>query len=91
MFEKLELGASSLQDDFAMVLMEDANGESIFLTEGLPSEKHFKARPMASLKVHGGGQIRGGQAACQRGKARSRSSTQAESTLGTSVKWKLRS
>ena len=31
------------QDDFALVLMEDANGESISLTEGLPSEKHFKA------------------------------------------------
>ena len=31
------------QDDFALVLMEDTNGESISLTEGLPSEKHFKA------------------------------------------------
>ena len=31
------------QDDFALVLMEDANGETISLTEGLPSEKNFKA------------------------------------------------
>ena len=36
-------GPCSWQDDFALVLMEDANGESISLTEGLPSEKQFKA------------------------------------------------
>ena len=37
------MGIYGDQDDFALVLMEDANGESISLTEGLPSEKHFKA------------------------------------------------
>ena len=37
------VGIYGEQDDFALVLMEDANGESISLTEGLPSEKHFKA------------------------------------------------
>ena len=36
------MGIYGDQDDFALVLMEDAKGESIFVTEGLPSEKHFK-------------------------------------------------
>ena len=45
-----------------MVLMEDANGERIFLTEGLPSEKHFKVGKYAEAKEHVGEAKRGAAA-----------------------------
>ena len=32
------------QDDFALVLMEDNEGETLFLTEELPRDHHFQVR-----------------------------------------------
>ena len=34
----------SRQDDFALVLLEGADGENIFLTEDFPKDTHFEAR-----------------------------------------------
>lgn len=40
----LEVSRSSRQDDFALVLLEEAAGENIFLTEDSPKDTHFEAR-----------------------------------------------
>ena len=35
------VGVYGNEDDFALVLLEDAQGESIFVTEGSPDDSHF--------------------------------------------------
>jgi len=38
------------QDDFALVLMEDNEGETLFLTEELPRDHHFQVNKFAAAK-----------------------------------------
>eukprot|EP00435_Cladocopium_sp_Y103_P059271 s181_g21.t1 len=40
------------QDDFALVLMEDNEGETLFLTEELPRDNHFQVNKFAAAKSH---------------------------------------
>ena len=40
----LEVSRSSRQDDFALVLLEEAAGEQVFLTEDSPKDSHFEVR-----------------------------------------------
>ena len=40
------------QDDFALVLLEEAAGESLFLTEEFPKDSHFEVSKFAAAKKH---------------------------------------
>ena len=40
------------QDDFALVLLEGADGENIFLTEDFPKDSHFEVSKFVAAKKH---------------------------------------
>ena len=46
------VGVYGDEDDFALVLLEDAQGESIFVTEGSPDDSHFTVGHWAAAKAH---------------------------------------